>query len=150
MCVAVLCKQPSLPLKLLDIFPKILPRCVNAEVFIFIFRYNPYKRLNLIQIAKLLKPQELCPIHIRCNIVHSYTDFHSGIFHIFLHAPKPDYRFALYQSIASAMPCSKSNSGSYPKSSRALEMSALECLMSPARSGPKFGSTSLPSALQRS
>ena len=55
------------------------------------------------------------------------------------------HKFSLYHSIAASIPLAKLHSGSYPSSLFAFEISALLCLMSPARSGPKFGSTSSPS-----
>ncbi len=67
-------------------------------------------------------------------------------FPVSVHSDSPFYRFALYHSMAAAMPRSKFQSGSYPSILLALPMSALLCFMSPARSGPNIGSLSTPRA----
>ena len=62
-------------------------------------------------------------------------------------ARQKTHRCSLYQAMASSIPFSKEKSGSYLSSVLALEISALLCMTSPARGGPKFGSISMSSAL---
>ena len=68
---------PALPVQLTEILPEVFPGRIHTQIFIPVIRHHADQRADTVPVEQLLQRQEIFPVHICRNIIHSNRNLHT-------------------------------------------------------------------------